>query len=85
MALSMDVELFGVAVPNVYHRVTGVQQQRLGERNLVEYTLYKDSSATQLFEIRTRAFPYENINGDVAAWAYTQLKTLPEFAGAVDV
>lgn len=85
MAFLKDVVLHGVTIPDVYHRVTGVSQQRLAEQNLVEVTRYTDVTACVMLDIQTRSFPYENIVGDVAAWGYVHVKALDEFYGAVDV
>lgn len=71
-----------VAVPDAYHRVVHVINSRLRGDSVVLVDV-STSAAEQPFKQETYFFPYDQ-NLTVAN-AYTQLKTLPEFAGAVDV
>lgn len=84
MALQQDVTLRGLSVGGAYIRVTGVKTSRPANRAVVQYAFYPSAEAvdTQI-DAGAAVFPY---NPDATvAWAYNQLKTLPEFAGAIDV
>lgn len=85
MALSIERIISGVALPNIYARVEMVTQNRAGGSNTVMVVEYADAALSETLRTKQYHFPHEQIIGDVLAWAYNKLKTLPEFAGAIDV
>lgn len=84
MALKKTVSTaYGIDFIDAYHRVD--QVQILG-KNMLVYGVksYKDNSGVQFFNERACSCAYD-INGEnPIAQAYAHLKTLTEFADAVD-
>jgi hypothetical protein len=73
----------GFEAVDAYHRVEGV---RLNGKTSMSFQVraYRDDSGVQAFADTAYDAAY-NLNGaDPIAQAYAHLKTLPEFAGAVD-
>lgn len=77
------ITAYGIEVVDAYHRVEAV---RLEGKNSVAYhvRIYKDNNSLPFFEEKVFQSDYD-INGDnPIAQAYTHLKTLPEYADAID-
>lgn len=85
MALQKAIQFRGLAVVNCYHEIIGVRIDKGRNAVLVQTTTWVNSTKeNELPEAGGTFFLPYNHAADVE-WAYTQLKTLPEFAGAVDV
>jgi hypothetical protein len=84
MALKKSVQTpQGFSAVDAYHRVEGVQ---IHTKSTMTFMLrsYKDNSDLPAFEDRAYSATY-NIDGtNPIAQAYSHLKSLPEFAVAVD-
>ena len=84
MAIKKTVTtVYGIEVIDAYHRVEGVELQGKTE---IRYCVrsYKDASGLPFFDERYIVSDY-NIQGEnPIAQAYAHVKTLPEFADAVD-
>jgi len=83
MAIKCNLIKSGFALTDAYIRVTSVRMTRGAGRTLVGVEVFSDAGAPEAIESRAFDFPYTP--DATVAWAYEQLKTLPEFAGAVDV
>lgn len=87
MALQINYARNGVDLPTAYLRVVSVPQQRNSDRTLVIFEVYVDvgiaSAGGAHFDHGSRVFDYDPLANIPVG--YTLLKTLPEFAGAVDV
>lgn len=87
MALQQNFTFRGLTVTNAYHRVVEVIQSRPRNQNLINVDIYASQAAASAGEIPleslTALSPYNNAMSVESA--YTYLKSLPEFAGAVDV
>jgi len=85
MALQKAIQFRGLSVANCYHEIINVRIDKRRNATLVQTTTWVDSTKTdELPEAGGTFFLPYNPAADVA-WAYTQLKQLPEFAGAIDV
>lgn len=84
MALQQDVTLRGLPLNGVCIRIIGVKTSRWADRAVVQYS-YHASADREAPQIDAGAVVFPYTPDATVAWAYTQLKTLPEFAGAVDV
>ncbi len=83
MALKIDTGFAGLQVLNSYVRVVSVNMVRGSGVVVVCADSFVDAEADEAFTSQAFTFPYTP--DATVAWAYEQLKTLPEFAGAVDV
>lgn len=84
MAVQVNTTLRGLVVHGAYVRVTGIKTSRWANRAVVQYSYHANANAnTPPIDTGAEVFPYDP--DATVAWAYTQLKTLPEFADAVDV
>lgn len=84
MALKQTVTTeFGIEVLNAYHRVEHVH---IDSKTSISFHLksYKDASGLPCFHERIVVADYDISGGNPIAQAYANLKTLPEFSGAVD-
>ena len=73
----------GFDADDAYHRVEGVQL--LGKANMIfQVRSYKDRSRVLAFGDSAYQAAYSLEGANPIAQAYTYLKTLPEFAGAID-
>ena len=75
--------VYGIEVADAYHRIEAVTLQGKLE---ISYCVrsYKDASGLPFFAEKYLTSAYD-INGlNPLAQAYTHVKTLPDFAGAVD-
>lgn len=85
MALKKVIQFRGLQVANCYHEIICVRVDKRRNATLVQTTAWVDD--TKVNEIpeagQTFFLPYNNAAN--VAWAYAQLKLLPEFAGAIDV
>ena len=85
MALKKAIQFRGLSVANCYHEIINVRIDKRRNATLVQTTTWvEDTKANEIPEAgQTFFLPYNNAAN--VAWAYEQLKTLPEFAGAVDI
>lgn len=83
MAFEKDTEFKGLQVPHAYFEVVGIATDKLANRVQVLFRVHTDSTKEHQLDLRVADFEY--IADATVTWAYTKLKTLPEFAGAVDV
>ena len=84
MALKKTITTeYGIDVIDAYHRVECV---RINGKNSISYNLrsYKDNSGLPFFGERIVNCDYSIEGENPIAQAYAHVKTLPEFAGAVD-
>ncbi len=82
MALSLDRQYKGLAVPSAYVEIVGVRIAKEVGCVYIDVTVHTQGKAHSL-EKRCYDAPYTS--DATVEWAYNQLKTLPEFADAVDV
>lgn len=88
MAIKSDYTIHGVTIPECYIRLGAVHSVR---HSLVVAVIQVFRNAGDpeagipelVAEPKHLPFTYET--GDIYQWAYNQLKSLPEFAGALDV
>jgi hypothetical protein len=87
MALQMDMTLRGFAVKNVYIRIDTITIARVpgGAEVAVGVGYYANAQCLELGMHKSFVFPYTDGMSITQALGYTALKTLPEFAGAIDV
>ena len=85
MALQKAIQFRGLSVANCYHEIISVRIDKRRNAILVQTTAWVDSTKTNEIPEAGQTFflPYNHAAN--VAWAYVQLKQLPEFAGAVDV
>jgi hypothetical protein len=84
MALKMNmVSPQGFDVQDAYLRVEATQ---LPQKTAMQFILrmYKDAQTEVAFDSRQFICAYNLVGGNPFNQAYNHLKTLPEFAGAVD-
>ena len=84
MALKMNmVSPQGFDVQDAYMRVETTQ---LPQKNAMQFMLrmYKDAQASVAFDSKQFNCEYNLNGGNPFNQAYNHLKTLPEFAGAID-
>lgn len=84
MALKKTINTqFGIEVQDAYHRIERVQ---IISKNSIFYHVcsYKDNSGLPAFDENVFQSAYDMNGGNPIAQAYAHLKTLPEFADAVD-
>lgn len=84
MALQKTVTTpYGIEVINAYHRIEYVQ---IVNKTSIVYHIrtYKDNSGLPFFEEKILQSDYDLNGENPIAQAYAHLKTLPEYAGAVD-
>ena len=84
MALQKTVTTpHGIEVTDAYHRIEYVQI--VNKTSLVYHVrTYKDNSDLPFFEEKVLQSDYDITGDNPIAQAYTHLKSLPEFADAVD-
>lgn len=83
MALAKDIKtVYGVELKNAYLRVENV---RLENKENIAFSVcvYADKSKSAI-EAKPYACVYDIDGANPIAQAYNYLKTLPEFAGAID-
>lgn len=85
MALQKAIQFRGLAVENCYHEIVSVRTDKGRDAVLVRTTTWVDSTKVNEIPEAGGTFFLPYTQDATVAWAYTQLKTLPEFAGAVDV
>lgn len=81
MALKKTVEFKGITVNDAYIRVWRFEGYKTSIVVGVEFC--KDASSPR-FDSVSLEVPYSIDNGNPIEQAYTHIKTLPEFAGAID-
>ena len=97
MAFQMDVETEGgLSAKNAYIRVlpSRIKKDREGEWNVhLRFVVFKDAETAEtnghplnviFSEVGTLLYPLTSTE-NIIAWAYAELKKLPEFVDAVDV
>ena len=74
---------YGIEVINAYHRIEYVQ---IVNKTSIAYHVraYKDNSGLPFFEERILQSNYDLKGDNPIAQAYNHLKTLPEYADAID-
>lgn len=90
MALQVSTTVLGFDVPEAYVRVVNMGVSRQAGETAIEVAVFKSAlDLTNSLENRVFAAPSildaTGVTGDLRAVAYDYLKTLPEFAGALDV
>lgn len=90
MALRLATTFKTLQVPTAYVRVIAVDVDVLSKKTSVKYQLWsskahRKSFLSQPLEIVKSVFPYTPNTGDIVAWAYKELKQLPEFQEAEDL
>lgn len=86
MALQHSFSFRGLSTTTAYFRITEVVQSRSRNRNYVHVAVYASAAASAEQEpLDYLVTDTEYDNAMTVASAYTLLKTLPEYAGAVDV
>lgn len=75
--------VYGIDVVDAYHRVEGIELQ---DKTKIAYRVrsYKNASGLPFFEERVLTSSYDIAGQNPIAQAYSHVKTLPEFADAVD-
>lgn len=82
MALQADVTKFGVTLPNGYHQVDYLYISKKAVRFAVIVYTAKDGERVTHFD---HSMDYNPDGAEPLTQAYEYLKTLPEYAGAIDV
>ena len=85
MALQKTHNFRGIVVETAYFRVVMVQFNRMRGDVIISMDILASPEQAAPFDSIVCSVPYAVETGDVIAWAYAQLRTLPEFADAVDV
>lgn len=86
MALQSETNFNGILVGNAYIRVVGVSFQRPRWDVLISVEKFASQEAERPFDSCFFLVPYvTEVGGNVVAWAYAQMKALPEFTDAIDV
>lgn len=87
MALQMDMTLRGFAVKDVYIRVDMITISRGPAGAIVEVGAgyYVTPACLERGQYKSFEFPYTEGMNISQALAYQALKSLPEFAGAIDI
>lgn len=84
MALKIDTTYKAIVVPNSY--VIVARMAISDDKSTLSFgAWYKVSQVAEMFKAVSYTMPYNIEGDDPFSQAYTYLKTLPEFAGAVDV
>jgi hypothetical protein len=84
MALKQKISTnFGVDIDDAYHRV---EQITLTSKSSIAFAVnaYKDSKISAYITNKSYACKYDITGKNPMIQAYEHLKTLPEFAGAMD-
>lgn len=82
MALSISKQHLGATHPAAYVEVVAiVNTKQSGQCSIIGCIFTDDTKQYQIDQVQLMAEYTPDANVE---WAYTQLKTLPEFAGAVD-
>lgn len=85
MALQKTHNFRGITVASAYFRIVGVQFNRPRGDVLISMDIFASPEQQDPFDGIMCSVPYASETGDVIEWAYTEVKKVPEFAGAVDV
>lgn len=81
MAISKSIVVRGVSIPNAYIRIG----QFAGDKSLVGYEVqFCAANGAPVFDTQRHTFAYQADGAPLLVQAYAHLKSLPEFAGAVD-
>lgn len=83
MAIKKSVKtVFGIEITDAYHRVTNVS---IASKNKIFFHLESSTDGKNpAFEEKMYSCDYTISGANPVAQSYHHLKTLPEFAGAVD-
>ncbi len=85
MALQKAIQFRGLSVANCYHEIIRVRIDKERNAVLVQTTAWVDSTKENGLPEAGQMFFLPYAPDATVEWAYNQLKTLPEFADAVDV
>lgn len=85
MAIKNARQFRGFPVPDCYHEIISVRIDKRRNAIIVGTVAWVDATKTNELPELGNTFSLPHHNAATVAWAYEQLKTLPEFAGAVDV
>lgn len=83
MAIQAEYAFKGFVIPAAYIEIVHTGLHKLVPANHIGYYVWKDATKQELLEQGSRAAPYDAEMSVPQAYAY--MKTLPEFAGAIDV
>lgn len=83
MALQKLINYKGLEIPACYHEIVAMRLEKDRGAILVFVNRFSDGTKEHLLDSQMYTFPYDDLAN--VQWAYAQLKTLPEFAGAIDV
>ncbi len=83
MALQKAHTVHGMSFPNAYFEIISIRGSKPRQDTLVNLRIFSDATKEHEIGNTDARFPYTP--DATVAWAYNQLKTLPEFADAVDV
>lgn len=83
MALQKATNFKGLEVPAAYLEIVELHSSKPGGITTIAFLMHTDATKANQLELRAFDLPY---NPDMTvAEAYTAMKQMPEFAGAVDV
>lgn len=83
MAIQIGCSFKGFSVPAAYIEITDLGLHKHLPGNQINYVVWKDSTKQERLENAFLSAPYDAEMSVPQAYAY--MKTLPEFADAVDV
>jgi len=81
MAISKTVTFRGISIPNAYIRVVRFDGNKSKLAALIGYF---GSATSEIFDSMNVDVPYDVTGANPLAQIYDYIKTLPDFAGAVD-
>ena len=85
MALQSNHTFRGLNINGAYFRITQVQFRRGRNDVFIVLDIFASAEQPNPFDSVMCSVPYTVDTGDVVAWAYSEVKKMPEFAGAIDV
>lgn len=85
MAILVQSVFKSLPVQSGYIELVEVRFDKRRDAIVVQAVLWATSDKSDALEIKVYEFPYAILEVNPHVWAYNQLKTLPEFAGAIDV
>ena len=85
MALQSNHTFRGLNINGAYFRITHVQISRVRNDVLITLGIFASAEQHEPFDSVMCSVPYTVDTGDVVAWAYSEVKKMPEFAGSIDV
>lgn len=90
MAIKNATVFKTIVLPEAYVRVVEVRPSAIRNKTDVIYQVWaseahRNTAKATPLETKEVEFAFEAATGDIFSWAYAKLKSLPEFATAVDV